>query len=426
MNVWVMCISEPLPIDKGSQRHMRAGMLTQTLVSMGHEVTWWTSAFNHSSKRHRTDHSQEIKSREGVRLWLLHGTGYSRNIGVLRLVNHFQLAHEFSRLAAKEQPPDVIFCCWPSVELGYAAVRYAESLSIPILLDVRDLWPDIFLDAAPPTLRPLAKMALAPYYGMARSAFRRASGIVGISEGYLDWGLEKAGRDRDPNDALFPLGYQAPDLTKTSVIEGKENLQSLGIDASRTVCWFLGSFGDTYDLAPVISAARQLHARGQKGVQFVLSGDGQGRDKYERLAAGLSNVVFTGWLDADGIAAMMKIAHVGIAAYRNGAPQGLPNKIFEYMAAGLPILSSLEGECKQFLDSNRCGISYQPGSAQSLLDALATLRDSKDLASAMGANALQAFNERYSASVVYPKLVEHLQGIVAHRLQAISPLTATS
>lgn len=421
-----MCVSEPLPIDEGSQRHMRAGMLTQTLVSMGHQVIWWTSAFNHSSKLQRTDRSLEMKSPEGVRLWLLHGMGYSHNIGIRRLWNHFQLAHEFNRLAWKELPPDVIFCCWPTVELGYAAVCYAESRSIPILLDVRDLWPDIFLDAAPPPLQPLAKLALAPYYRMTRSAFRRASGIVGISEGYLDWGLAKAGRNRNPNDALFPLGYQAPDWTKASVSEEQKSLQSLGIDASRTVCWFLGSFGDTYDLEPIISAARLLQARGHMGVQFVLSGGGQGREKYERLAAGLSNVVFTGWLGSDRIAAMMQIAHVGIAAYRKGAPQGLPNKIFEYMAAGLPILSSLEGECKQFLDSNRCGISYQAGSAESFLNALTTLKESKDLAVALGANALEAFEERYSASIVYPKLVEHLQGIVAQRLQTTSALAATS
>jgi glycosyltransferase involved in cell wall biosynthesis len=422
MNIWVMCISEPLPIDKGTQRHMRAGMLTRMLLSMGHEVTWWTSAFNHSSKRHRANQSQETMSPEGVRLMLLHGIGYSRNVGVPRLINHFQLAREFTRIAAAQHPPDLIFCCWPAVELGFAAVCYAERQSIPILLDVRDLWPDIFLDAVPRPARPLAKLALTPYARVTRSAFRRATGIVGISQGYLDWGLAQAGRRRNANDALFPLGYQEPDWSKASVVEGKKSLQALGVDASRQVCWFLGSFGSTYDLEPVILAARQLETRGMMSPQFVLSGEGEGRERYERLAAGLHNVVFTGWLDADRIAAMMRMAHVAIAAYRKGAPQGLPNKIFEYMAAGLPILSSLDGECKQFLDDNACGISYMAGSAEALLDAFTRLTENKALARELGTNARRAYRERYSAAIVYTQLVEHMAELAGQPARALTAM----
>jgi glycosyltransferase involved in cell wall biosynthesis len=365
-------------------------------------------------------------SAEGIRLWLLHGIGYSRNIGLSRLVNHIQLVREFSRLAEIEQPPDLIFCCWPVIELSFAAVGYAERHSIPILLDVRDLWPDIFLDAVPSALRSLAKLALAPYYRMTRSAFRRASGIVGISDGYLDWGLAKAGRGRNPNDALFPLGYQEPDWTKASKAEDNKSLRALGVDESRIICWFLGSFGDTYDLEPVIHAARQLETRGLMGPQFVLSGEGHGRERYERLAAGLHNLVFTGWLDADQIASMMRIARVGIAAYRKGAPQGLPNKLFEYMAAGLPILSSLDGECKRFLDDNACGLSYPAGSTDGFLAAMTALTENQKLADELGANALRTYRKHYSASTIYPQLVEHMERVVAQRAETASSLVANT
>ncbi len=413
MNIWIVCVGEPLPVDEGGQRLLRAGMLTEALLSMGHEVTWWTSTFNHSSKRHRARRSQEMTSNEGVHLWLLHGIGYSMNIGLPRLVNHIQLAREFSRLAANERQPDLIFCCWPIIELGAAVVEYAESRSIPTILDVRDLWPDIFLEAVPSVLRPLAKLALVPYDRMTRSAFHRASGIVGISNGYLNWGLARAGRGRGPNDAAFPLGYREPDWSRASLADGKKYLQALGVDESRVVCWFLGSFGDTYDLEPVIRGARELQMRGLTKYQFVLSGEGQGRKRYEQLAAGLENVVFTGWLSADGIASMMRIARVAIAAYRKGAPQGLPNKIFEYMAAGLPILSSLEGECKLFLDENACGLSYPSGGVNDFLGVLMSLTENERLAGEMSANALKAFRQRYSASIIYPQIVEHMVRLVA-------------
>jgi len=413
MNIWIVCMGEHLSIDDGGQRQMRAAMLTQALIANGHKVTRWASTFSHFTKRHRCDSSGLTADSEGERLWLLHGISYVRHVGIRRLINHMQLAHEFRRLSATEPAPDIIFCCWPVLEVGYAAADYAERHSVPILLDVRDLWPDIFLGAVPKALRPLARLCLAPYERMARSAFRRASGVVGISQGYLDWGLLKAGRARTANDAVFSLGYREPDWANASVDEGKATLRKLGVDDSLTICWFLGSFGDTYDLAPVILAARQLQERGEDRPQFVFSGEGRGRAEYERLAAGLGNVVFTGWIDASQIASMMCMAKIAIAAYCSGAPQGLPNKIFEYMAAGLAILSSLDGECKQFLEDNACGLYYPAAGADGFLAALLPQLEEPGLAERLGGNGRKAFLERYAEPIVYSRLTTHIESILA-------------
>ncbi|MGA8028018.1 MAG: glycosyltransferase, partial [Bryobacteraceae bacterium] len=262
MTVWIVCPGEPLPIDDDGQRMLRAGILSMELVRRGHEVVWWTSSFDHSSKRHRTPHSAMAVTREGIRLQLLRGMTYSRNIGIPRLVNHFQMAREFERLCRTEPAPDVMFCCWPTIELGHAAVRYANERSIPIALDVRDLWPDLYLDAVPAWLRKPAKVLLTPYFRATQFAFGHASAIVGISERYLQWGLSYAGRQCRALDAVFPLGYSAPDLTNAHSPEDREKFRSLGVDESRLLCWFLGSFGNTYDLEPVIRAARKLKEEG--------------------------------------------------------------------------------------------------------------------------------------------------------------------
>jgi len=310
-------IGAELPV----QRCVRS-MLARTLLARQHEVTWWTSGFNHSAKCHRTPRTASVTTAEGIRLKLLRGVAYSRNVCIARLVNHYQLGQEFTCASDSEPKPDLIFCCWPTIELGVAAVRYAYRRSVPIILDVRDLWPHLYLDAAPQRFRPLARAALAPYFHMTRSAFRGCSAIVGISEGYLQWGLAHAGRPRGPWDAVFPLGYREPDLSRPPAPEQQEQLRSLGVDESRLLCWFLGSFGDTYDLESVILAAHKLESRGLQSYQFVLSGVGGKRAHCERLAGGLDNVVFTGWQDEDQITCMMRMARVGIAAYRKGAPPG--------------------------------------------------------------------------------------------------------
>ena len=311
--------------------------------------------------------------------------------------------------------PDVILCAWPTIELGLESVRYGKARGVPVVLDIRDLWPDLFLDAAPRLLRPLARMALHPYFVATRVAFANCSALIGVSEGYLKWGLRKAGRDKTDSDAVFELGYQQPEFSESELVGAKDSLLRFGVDETRTICWFLGTFGDTYDLRPVIDGARTLKATGNSAVQIVLSGDGDRRRYWEGIASGLDNVIFTGWLSGPQIQSMMRMASVGIAAYKKDAPQGLPNKLFEYMAAGIPILSCLSGECTTFLRANSCGLSYEAGNAESYLAGLTALTANKDYRRQLGHNALCAFNQRYSAPMLYGQLVDHLELIAGVR-----------
>ena len=180
--------------------------------------------------------------------------------------------------------------------------------------------------------------------------------------------------------------------------------------------WFVGIFGRTYDLEIVIDAARHLQERGVDNIQFVFCGDGDYRATWEARSSGLTNVIFTGWVDASEIAYMARISSIGLAAYAAGAPQGLPNKIFEYLAAGLPVLFSLKGEARQLLQENECGIEYDPMARATFLSGLATLTENHDLRIRMGENGKQLFEDSYSSERIYPRLIDHLFGVAQRRV----------
>ena len=409
MTAWIVCTGEVLPIDPGNQRPLRAGMLCSELRNRGHQVTWWASTFSHATKQLRYPRTTAVVVKPGMQLNLLHGRSYRTNVSFRRLENHFEVARDLRRRAENVPAPDVILCAWPTIELGVECVRYGLRHGVPVALDIRDLWPDMFLDAAPRPLRSLARFALSPYFRASREAFQGCSAIIGSSEEYLKWGLDNARRARSESDAVFELGYQEPAYRESELQDASESLRSLGVDATRSICWFLGTFGDTYDLRPVLASARTLQAAGNRSVQFVLSGDGDRRKHWQNRARGLDNVIFTGWLNGSGIASMMKMAKVGLAAYRKGAPQSLPNKIFEYMAAGIPILSSLSGECVDFLRAHDCGLSYTPGDGSALLAYLHVLTSNESYRQGLGANALKAFRKYYSAPELYGRMAGHLE-----------------
>jgi len=214
---------------------------------------------------------------------------------------------------------------------------------------------------------------------------------------------------------VFPHGYPTDMLPPNEVAEARRRLEAAGVDPSRCVCSFVGTFGQTYDLAPIIAAAGRLWRFGDGRVQFVFAGEGERGAAWRALAEGLGNVVFTGWLSSAEIAALVGMSSIGVAAYADGAPQGLPNKIFEFLSGGLPILSSLRGEAEALLAESGCGLTYPAGDSDAFTARLAVLVDAPDLRRDMGRRARAKFEADFRADAVYPALVSHLEMLIARR-----------
>jgi glycosyltransferase involved in cell wall biosynthesis len=424
VRLWLITIGEPLPSDAHAVRLLRTGLLANLLVEQGHDVLWWSSTFDHQKKQHRSCRDAFLEIRPGLRIALLHSNAYRHNISVARIRNHRGVARKFARYAPAEAPPDIILCSFPTIELSAAAIEYGRERGTPVVIDVRDLWPDIFLDHLPPAARRLGRLALRPFIAQTCFALENASGIVAMSDGCLRWGLDYAQRDPGPYDAVFPLGYPKPVVAPDEMRAAERTLRQRGVDPKKLICWYVGMFGKTYDLATVIHAARALACRGRHDIQFVLSGDGDQRERWAQLACGLQNVVFTGWADLPQIAHMMTIAHVGLAAV-DGVPQSLPNKLFEYFSAGLPVLSSLQGEAATLLAQHECGLTYAARDPSSFLKALQALVADEDGRRRLGRNAQRLFDLHYSADAVYSRMADFLTG-VARPPSLVSPSSSVA
>ena len=205
MLIWLVTIGEPLPTDGPGERLLRTGILAEQLVRHGHDVVWWTSTFDHVRKRHRCGGDQHICVSDRHHLWLLHANSYSSNVSLVRVANHRRIARSFRRLAPSEPRPDVIVCSWPTVELCVESVQLGRAWGVPVVLDVRDLWPDTIADLAPRQLRPAARLTLQGGYRQARYAASRATAIAGITREYVDWGLAYAGRCARVSTVTFHL-----------------------------------------------------------------------------------------------------------------------------------------------------------------------------------------------------------------------------
>jgi hypothetical protein len=323
------------------------------------------------------------------------------------------LGKSFADRIRSEAPPDIILTAWPTIELSTASVEYGIQMGIPVIVDVRDLWPDIFVEASGAWWRPLARVLLRPLVKRAKYVFRNCTGITGISPGYLKWALAYAGRTKRSMDVMFPLGYEKPRPAEDELVNARMELLETGVDPSKIICWFVGVFGTSYDLSTVIRSAAILDAKGDDRMQFVFSGRGEKGHEWRRQAEGLRNVVFTGHVDATKIFCMGEMATIGLAAYASAAPQGLPNKIFEYMAFGLPILSSLSGEAEHFLAEHQCGMTYKAQSPESLNALLAAMNGDEGRRKEYGDNGRKVYEQFYSSEKIYPVMADFLESVVS-------------
>lgn len=418
MRVWLINSSEPVPTDPGNVRLRRMGLLADVLVERGHDVLWWTSTFLHSLKRHRCPQSTRVKVRDRYHVQMLHTPAYRRNISLARIRNHRVLGREFARRCPQEPRPDLVLCSFPTLELSAEAVRYGQENGVPVVLDIRDLWPDIFLDYAPRWSRPLARLALRPMFAAARRACAGATAITGHAPAFVDWGLATGRRRRTPLDRHFPYGYQpfVPDEKTTALAEQFWHEHQLSSDPETLVVCFIGQIGHQFDLAAVVEASRRL--RGRRRVQFVLCGVGMRLDVLRRLAADCArDVLLPGWVDAPQIWRLLYRADLALAPYvaRADFEASLPNKAIEYLSGGLPILTSLSrGTLVDLLTEHNCGLSYG-GDPGRLAETIESLADDPERRQRMADNARKLFEERFTARKVYGEMATWLEQIMASR-----------
>lgn len=410
MNIWLLHVGEELPVDN-NPRLFRYGHLAEALANRGHYVLRWAPTFQHARKQQRFDWDALVEVRPGYQIQFVHAAGYRRNVSWARFRSYQQLARNFARLAPTHKAPDVIVSGIPSPAWCDAALQFAAPRSVPVVVDVRDLWPDIFLTATPPIAKPIARRLLSPFFAQTSSICQRASAITGVSQSYLDWGLQNAGRTATGADRVFPLGYQPHKFTPDELASKTGWLRAQGVDPQKTIACFFGLFEKSYDLSTVLRAARQMQVAGDDRVQLVLCGKGGKEASLRREVAGLDNVILPGWVDPGTIAALMRVAKIGLAAYAPGALQSLPNKPFEYMAGGLAILSSLPGELAQMLDEHQCGLTYAAGDSKALAGCLTRLAGDKDQLCNLRSNAYQAFDTNYRARKIVRQMAEHLETV---------------
>ena len=408
MKIWLVTSGEIIPT--GGERPHRVGMLSSILESRGHSIVWWTTTFDHQSKEYLFNDTTEIKKSENYLQIFLHASwSYSKNISWKRIANHLEVGRKFYEKSNGQEIPDIILCSFPTIDLSYWSVRYGVIHGIPVIVDIRDLWPDIILDSVSKYIRPVVKAFLYSYFKKTRYVLKYATSLAAVSRDYLLWGLANADRVQREDDAVFPLGYFEQEEIKNVQERCDEYYSKIGVSTDKITLWFVGTFGQTYDMITVLKAVQELPENIINGIQIIISGDGEKNIEWRREADSLKNVIFTGWVNAEHLNYISMLADIGLMAYRKNAPQGLPNKIYEYMASGLAILSSLQKETEEILEKYDIGYTYEAGNVGDCKLMISNIINNEKDRNLMKARSRKLFEEKYSAQEIYNDFANYIE-----------------
>lgn len=414
VNVWLLQTWEPNPVDDPNGRLWRTGSLARRLLDQGHSVTWWASRFHHHTKQMRAPSPGPIPIEPGYRVFLMDAIGYRKHISFRRLRDYRHVANSFAQLAPGEPEPDVIVASYPTIETCSAALAYARPRGIPVLVDVRDQYPDVFWQSAPAPLRPLVKVGCRKLAREASEIFRDATGITGNGPGVIGWALQCAHRVQQAYDRSVYMSYQPPEVSPEQRASASAHWDAHGLHSDQFIATFAGSLGKMFDFSPVLNAARDL--REHPEIVFVICGQGSSLDTLREQARDLPNIRFTGWVTPDRLRVLLERSAVGLAPYRplENFERSITNKPVEYLSYGLPVLTSLQhGELPEILSRNHCGRSYLPSGPQSLSRMLAELQENPGLQVEMGAAATRTFRALFHPDQVYGEWIKLIEQVVA-------------
>ncbi len=405
--IWLLKVGEALPSDEGEQRLLRMGLIAEELSKDNNYVTWWVSSFDHNKKEFRKIDKKELPINDNLKLIFLKGKGYKKNWSIARLRHYLQEKKEFFKIASKMDLPDIILASMPNMDLANAAVKFGKKHDIPVVIDVRDTWPELYVDYAPNKLKPIVNKMIFPFKRQLSWTLSNAYCIFATSDKFLDWALTYAKRPRNKYDDYFYVSY--PD---TNIKLSKSDINSwyrYDIDKDDIIVCFFGQFGHAVDIETVIRASNITY-KVQPNIKYVICGTGEKLNVYRNMIEKNNKcVIFPGWVNRKQICALGKISTFGLLSYvpNKNFENSMPNKFCEYLALSQILLIQPKGMMKDFALKNNCGYCYENDQQLAKILIETSKKDIKDL-NEMKKNSRLLYENAFKSDIVYKRLSDKL------------------
>lgn len=382
----------------------RSYEMARALLRQGHQVTMVCGSYGQGE----TGLSGPFKG--GQRRGVVDGINviefnldYANDMGVSRRLGIFVKFALGSVSIALREPADIVFATTTPLTAGIPGIIARFLRRKPFVFEVRDLWPE--LPRAMGLRNPLLLGAMTVLEWI---SYRCADRLVGLSPGIVD-GIARCGVSKE-RITLVPNGCDMELFSASNHAWRPDNIKD-----DQLLAVFSGTHGLANGLDAVLDAAAVLKARGRDDIRIVLVGQGREKPRLMQRALDeqLSSVLFLDPVPKVRLSGLLAGADLGLQTLRNlpafyfGTS---PNKFFDYIAAGLPVLNNYPGWLAELVADADCGFAVPPNDPDAFADALIEASEDRQALRKKGDNALALAQSRFDRLSLSEQWVEWVVG----------------
>jgi len=386
---------------------IRSYAMSQALVAKGHEVTIVCGSYQ-SGNTGLTGPFQNGLRRgvvfNGVEVIELDLPYSNSNSLLSRTWLFLKFATKSSYFALAEKY-DVVFATSTPLTAGIPGIFAHWIRRKPFVFEVRDLWPEL-----PRAMGVITNPILLWLMRILEwVSYHSADHVIGLSPGIID-GISKRGV-KSANTTLIPNGCDL-DMFSTASAGWRPS----AIKDSDLLVLYAGTHGVANGLESVLNAAQELLQRGRRDIKFLLIGEGKLKAELKLRAEkeNLENVIFHDAVDKERLASLMNAVDIGLQVLAN-VPAFYygtsPNKFFDYISAGVPVLNNYPGWLAELIEEQKCGVTVPPNNPIEFANAMESVEADRPNLKVMGEYGRKMAERDFDREILAAKWIEVLERV---------------
>lgn len=410
MKIWIINPYGNLPSE--GWREYRSSLIAEAFVKEGHEVVWWVSNFEHRSKKYRSNSWEDIQVNDMYLIKLVPTTPYKTHISLARIKHERNYANNFKKkVMESDENADLIIIGEPALFFSDIIIDVINKKSIPFIIDILDLWPELFNILLPNKVSYLGRIVFAPLYWRRSWLLKKADGLIGATNDYLKIGKNV---NKTPYNEVVYLGI---DLNqKENHLLVSDTLKNIKKEKGETWVIYAGTLGDNYDIKTILKCVEKLEYFNLP-IKIFIAGDGSLKSLIIDAIKmkNMKKLVYLGRLNIDDLNFFYHKCDMALSSYVESSTVSMPVKAFDYLVAGLPLVNSLNRELGNIVKTHNVGLRYKAEDSDDMFKVIKYLSEDKDSLKCMKKNALE-LAKTFDKEIQYKKFVTMSDKLVKEKI----------
>lgn len=377
------------PLEPGGTRSY---WIAKELIKDGHQVTMLTSNRNSNEKTKSLDI-------DGINVIYLN-TEYSQSMSVISRANAFlSFVYKSILQARRLENIDLVIATSTPLTVGITALYLKKFKKWPYIFEVRDLWPEVPIQMGAfknPVLIKLTRW-------FEKMIYINAEHVIALSPGMQEGVIKYVDKEKTS---------MIPNMAKIDQFWPREKNRSLmknmGLNPNSFKIIHFGTMGIANGVKSIIKAAELLSS--DKSIEFLFVGRGSQKASLKKYCTinNISNVKFFDRYPMKELSEIVNFCDVSIVSFLD-LPilyTNSPNKLFDSLSAGKPIIVNSAGWTKDMVEEHSCGFYVNPNKPEELVNKILFLKSNPVIKKEMGKQARLLAETKYDKSIQCKKIIE--------------------